>query len=210
MKNELCINNSLTMPTVIGVSGGSGSGKTTFVKELIKECTECTIVQTDWFYNSVPTDECDHNYDEPNAIDIELFIDTVNRLKNNETVECPMYNFETHQRETQTLTVAPSKVIIVEGIFVMYINKMCPDLIDIKIYIELDSDIALSRRLQRDIKERGRDTLSVLHQYETQVKKGHMSYVLPYRNDADIIIPNVQCHKRGLDCVIVYLKYKFL
>lgn len=191
---------------LIGIAGGTGSGKTTVVNKIINELPvdEVTVISQDSYYNS--NDELTYderskiNFDHPRAIDFELLIEHIKRLKNDEIIDQPIYSFATHSRIKDTLKTHPRKVIIVEGILI-FTNKILRDLIDIKLYIYADSDERLIRRLRRDIHERGRDLNEVLIRYQETLKPMHEQFIEPTKNYADIIIPHDKYNTVAIDIV---------
>ena len=190
----------------LGIAGGTGSGKTTVVNQIINELpdNEVTLISQDSYYNK--TDEltyeerCDINFDHPNAIDFELLIHHIKELKMGNSIQQPVYSFEEHNRSLETMVALPKKVLIVEGILI-YTNKIIRDLIDIKVFVHADSDERLIRRLRRDLKERGRNLEEVLDRYKNTLKPMHQEFIEPTKNYADIIIPNDRYNTVGVDIV---------
>ena len=179
---------------VIGVAGGTGSGKSTLVKRL-QEAFRNDDVATichDFYYKAHPElsyEERTHlNYDHPDAFDTWLMVDHIKALKEGKAVECPTYSFVEHNRAEETLKVEPSKVIIVDGILI-FENEELRDIMDIKVYVDTDADVRLARRILRDVRERGRSMESVISQYTTTVKPMHEQFVEPSKRYADVIIP---------------------
>lgn len=178
---------------VIGIAGGSASGKTTIVNNLYDFFkNDIELLSHDCYYkahNDMPLEQRSKlNYDHPTAFDTDLFISDLKKLKNNEAVQRPVYSYSDHNRTTVTVTVYPKKVILVEGILILE-NKELRDLMDTKIYVDADADERLMRRLLRDTKERGRTIDSVIEQYTSTVKPMHEQFVEPSKKYADIIIP---------------------
>lgn len=198
---------------ILGIAGGTGSGKTTVVDYLIKELPkdEVTIISQDSYYNKTDNltfeQRCEINFDHPSAIDFELLINHLNKLKAGETIEQPIYSFETHNRIDDTLRTSPSKVIILEGILI-FTNKDLRDLLNIKIFVHADSDERLIRRIKRDIKERGRNIDEVISRYQNTLKPMHLQFIEPTKNYADIIIPNNKYNKVGVDMVRTVINEK--
>ena len=182
---------------IIGIAGGTGSGKTTVVRNILKHLNSenVLVVSQDNYYkdhNDLSFDEREKiNFDHPRSIDFELLTDHVNRLKNGEVVEQPVYSFITHSRTAETLITHPKNVIIVEGILVLT-DPALRELFDLKIFVHADSDERLIRRIQRDITERGRDLEEVLNRYRTTLKPMHEQFIEPSKNHADIIVPNMK------------------
>ena len=177
---------------MIGIAGGTGSGKSTFMNR-IKEYfgDDVTVIYHDNYYRR--RDELTYeertklNYDHPSALETELLIEHLKLLKEGNSVECPIYDFTQHNRSDQTYTIQPSKVFLIEGILI-FSDERLRDLFDIKIYVEADADERILRRVVRDVKERGRDIDNIMEQYLTTVKPMHALYVEPTKTTADIII----------------------
>ncbi len=191
---------------IIGIAGGTGSGKTTVVNQILNELPteEVTVISQDSYYskndNLSYKERCGINFDHPRAIDFDLLIDHLKELKKGNVIEQPIYSFVTHNRSTDTLKTHPRKVIIVEGILI-FTNKKLRDLMDIKVYVHADSDERLIRRLRRDIKERGRSIEEVLQRYQDTLKPMHQQFIEPTKNYADIIIPNDKYNTVAIDIV---------
>ena len=177
---------------IIGVAGGTGSGKSTFTNRIKDEFGDrVTVIYYDNYYRAhddVPFEERKLiNYDHPDAFETDLFIAHLRKLRNGEPVECPVYDYTIHNRSNETVTIKPSPVIIVEGIMVLQ-NEELRDLLDIKIYVEADADERILRRVIRDVKYRGRDVEGIAQQYLTTVKPMHYIYVEPTKYLADIVL----------------------
>lgn len=180
-------------PIVIGIAGGTGSGKSTIIKRIKEQFNEAvTILSHDYYYKAhddlTYEERTRLNYDHPDAFDTDLLVDHIKALKRGEFVERPSYDFSVHNRRKETVTVVPSKVIIVEGILI-FENKDLLDMFDIKVFVDTDADVRIIRRILRDVKERGRTLESVINQYLTTVKLMHEQFVEPSKKNADIIIP---------------------
>lgn len=178
---------------VIGIAGGTGSGKTTLIKRIKKEFhNEITILSHDFYYKEnshLPFEEREKlNYDHPNSFDTGLMVEHILKLKEGKSIERPVYDFVIHNRTTETVRVNSAKVIIVEGILI-FENRELLDLFDIKVFIDTDADVRIIRRILRDVRERGRSLDSVINQYLTTVKLMHEQFVEPSKKNADIIIP---------------------
>ncbi|MDF3000907.1 MAG: uridine kinase [Bacillota bacterium] len=178
---------------VIGIAGGTGSGKTTMIKRIKKEFNnEITILSHDFYYKKcshLPFEEREKlNYDHPDAFETDLMVEHLKELKEGRSVERPVYDFVIHNRRDETIEVEPAKVIIVEGILI-FEHKELLDLLDIKVFIDTDADVRIIRRIMRDVRERGRSLDSVINQYLTTVKLMHEEFVEPSKKKADIIIP---------------------
>ena len=179
--------------TIIGVCGGSASGKTTIVNKLRKQYdNDLVVLGHDYYYkahdNLTFEERVELNYDHPNAYDTDRLISDIKKLKNGEEIYRPVYDYTIHNRSDEVVLVKPKPVIVVEGILVLE-NKELRDLMDIKIYVETDSDERIIRRIQRDVIERERSLESVITQYRETVKPMHDIFVEPSRRYADIIIP---------------------
>ena len=178
---------------VIGIAGGTGSGKSTLVNKIKNEFQEkITMISHDYYYKrhvGLTYDErAQLNYDHPDAFDTDLMIEHVKALKEWKEIDRPVYDFTIHNRVDETVTVKPAKVIIVEGILI-FENKELRDLCDIKVYVDTDADVRILRRILRDVNERGRTLESVVTQYLTTVKLMHEQFVEPSKKHVDIIIP---------------------
>ena len=181
-------------PFVIGVAGGSGSGKTTVVRKIVESLglDQVTLLQHDRYYrdrNDLRLEErAALNYDHPNSLETDLLVKHVRDLKNGKAVDVPQYDFTRHARLSETETFQPRRALIVEGILI-FADAALRDLMDIKVFVDTDSDTRFIRRLQRDVAERGRTMESVVDQYQTTVKPMHLEFVEPSKRYADVIIP---------------------
>jgi uridine kinase len=180
-------------PFIIGVAGGTASGKTTLATKLKSAIPEdSTILSHDFYYHAnadIPFEQrVLLNYDHPNSFDTDLMIADIKKLKSGRAIDYPQYSFERYTRTDKTIHLEPTRVIIVEG-FLIFDNKELMDLMDIKVFVDTDADIRLIRRLTRDVKERGRSLDSVIRQYMNTVKPMHEQFVQPSKKYADIIIP---------------------
>lgn len=177
---------------VIGIAGGTGSGKSTLVNKIKEEFNEkITMISHDFYYkrHEISFEERKKlNYDHPNAFDTDLMIQHIKDLKEGKEIERPVYDFTIHNRVDDTVKVKPSKVLIVEGILI-FENEELRDLCDIKVYVDTDADVRILRRILRDVNERGRTLESVVTQYLTTVKLMHEQFVEPSKKFADVIIP---------------------
>ena len=178
---------------VIGIAGGTGSGKTTLMNNLIARFSEdVTILSHDNYYRRhddlTYEQRCQLNYDEPAALETDLMARHLDRLRRGESIQCPVYDFTVHNRSNETITVVPKKVIIVEGILI-FENKELRELMDIRIFVDTDADVRLCRRIKRDVNKRGRTLESVLTQYQQTVKPMHEKYVEPSKKYADLVVP---------------------
>lgn len=177
---------------MIGIAGGTGSGKSTFTNRL-KEYfgDEVTVIYHDNYYrrrdDMTYEERTKVNYDHPSALETELLVEHLKKLKEGESVECPIYDFTQHNRSDKSYTIHPSKIFLIEGILI-FSDEQLRDLFDIKIFVEADADERILRRVVRDVKERGRDINNIMEQYLTTVKPMHALYVEPTKTTADIII----------------------
>ena len=195
---------------VIGIAGGTGSGKSTITRKLIQRFgNDVSVIHHDNYYkahHNMPYEErCKLNYDHPNAFDTDLLIRAVEDLKNGLEVTCPVYDFTIHDRSEETVTVKPARVIIVEGILIFESRELC-SLMDIKLYVDTDADVRILRRITRDVRDRGRSLESVIDQYLQTVKPMHEQFVEPSKKNADIIIPQGGHNKVALEMVIQRVK----
>lgn len=191
---------------IIGIAGGTGSGKTTVVNQIIKELptNEVSVISQDSYYKATDNlsyeDRSKINFDHPRAIDFDLLIKHLKDLKSGKTIKQPVYSFVTHNRTTDTVLTKPRKVMIVEGILI-FNNEELRNLFDIKIFVHADTDERLIRRVRRDITERGRDIDEVLNRYQTTLKPMHQQFIEPTKNFADLIIPNDRHNNVAIDIV---------
>ena len=190
---------------VIGIAGGTGSGKTTLMNNLINQFREhVTLLSHDNYYKRhddlTYEERCQLNYDEPAALETDLMAAHLEQLRSGEAIDCPVYDFTQHNRSDKTIRIVPRKVIIVEGILI-FENKELRDLMDIRIFVDTDADVRLCRRILRDVEERGRSLESVLSQYQNTVKPMHEMYVEPSKKFADIIVPEGGQNYVALDMI---------
>ncbi|MFD1171460.1 uridine kinase [Oceanobacillus picturae] len=181
-------------PVVIGVAGGSGSGKTSVTRSISQRFTDKTVlvIEQDYYYkdqSDLPLEErLNTNYDHPLAFDNDLLIDHLHELLRNKPIEKPVYDYKLHTRSSDVIPVEPKEVIILEGILILEDPRLV-DLMDIKVFVDTDADLRIIRRLLRDIKERGRTLDSVIDQYIQNVRPSHLQFIEPTKRYADIIIP---------------------
>ncbi|WP_257297818.1 uridine kinase [Haloarchaeobius sp. FL176] len=184
----------MTIPTfVIGIAGGTGAGKTTVAREVADTVGEAvTRIPLDNYYEDLshmPLEEREEvNYDHPDAFEWELLVDQLDSLLMGQPIEMPQYDFEIHNRTDETVTVSPSDVIVVEGIFALYDDDIL-DMCDLRVFVETDADVRILRRIRRDVLERGRELAGVIDQYLSTVKPMHEQFVDPTKKNADVIIP---------------------
>ena len=195
---------------VIGVGGGTGSGKTTVAKRIAQMVGEnrCSILPLDNYYRDMshlPLEERKkQNYDHPDMIEHELLEKHLRDLLDGKVVEVPTYDFATYTRKEETITLSPKPFVIVEGIFALYYDDLV-DLYDLAIYVDTEDDIRFIRRLKRDIKERGRSVDSVIEQYLSTVKPMHDAYVEPTKKRADIIVPRGGFNEKAIQVIVRYM-----
>ena len=198
-------------PVVIGIAGGTGSGKTTVAEAIVRRIgpEHIALIQQDSYYKDqshLPMEERVRiNYDHPDSLDTDLLIQHLKELLAGRPVEVPIYDFTTYTRTPHTRRVEPRPVILVEGILV-FAEKALRDLFDIKIYVDADPDIRFIRRLQRDIAERGRTLESVIRQYLSTVRPMHLEFVEPSKRYADIIIPEGGFNTVALDMIVARIR----
>lgn len=178
---------------IIGIAGGTGSGKSTLTKHLVSYFNEeVTVIAHDNYYKAhddMTYEERVHlNYDHPNSFDTDLMIEHLKELKAGHSIECPVYDYTVHNRSKNTIKIVPNKVIIVEGILIFENLDLC-DMMDIRIFVDTDADVRILRRIKRDVMERARSLESVINQYLTTVKPMHEQFVEPSKKNAHIIVP---------------------
>lgn len=198
----------MTPVRVIGICGGSGSGKTTIVRKISELVSDFVFIPQDNYYKSAEfisnSNITAFNFDHPDAFDNDLIIEQLKALKSGQCIEMPTYDFVHHRRTTETIHVLSQKVVLFEGIMI-YTNKAVRDLIDLKIFVDTPDDIRFIRRLLRDIKERGRTLDSVVEQYMGVVRPGHFEFIEPTKAFADIIIPEGGANERALDVLVSFI-----
>lgn len=191
---------------VIGIAGGTGSGKTTLMKNIVQRFDGMvTVISHDNYYkrrDDMPYEErCKLNYDEPAAFDTDLMVAHLDQLRHGHEIDCPVYDFTVHNRSQETIHLVPKNVIIVEGILI-FENKALRDLMDIRIFVDTDADVRLCRRIKRDVNKRGRTLESVLTQYQDTVKPMHEQYVEPSKKFADLVVPEGGKNVVALDMIV--------
>ena len=191
---------------MIGIAGGTGSGKTTLMKRLVERFgSAVTVVSHDNYYkrhdDMTYEERCLINYDEPAAFENDLMARQLEALRRGESVECPVYDYTVHNRSNETVTIEPKQVIIIEGILI-FADEALRNSMDIKIFVDTDADIRLCRRIKRDVNKRGRSVESVLNQYMTTVKPMHDKYVEPSKRFADLVVPEGGKNAVALDVLI--------
>ncbi len=201
---------------IIGISGGTGSGKTSVVSQIVAELPPdevCVITQDSYYHDTshlTYEERTKINFDHPQAIDFELLVEHLKALRRGESFEQPVYSFVEHNRTKETVTTYPRKVVIVEGILILS-HPEIREMFDIKVFVHADSDARLIRRLKRDIATRGRDLDEVINRYETTLKPMHQQFIEPTKEFADIIIPTNKFNTVAVDMLrsIIYQKLNF-
>ena len=198
-------------PLVIGIAGGSGSGKTTVAQEILNRvgASRIAFLQHDAYYKDLsglpPTQKAAVNFDHPNSLETELLTRHIETLKKGKQVEVPIYDFATHSRTEETFSVVPRGVILVEGILI-FAESALREIFDVKIFVDPDDDLRFIRRLERDIAERGRTTDTVVQQYLSTVRPMHLEFVEPSKRYADVIIPEGGYNAAALDMVVARIE----
>ena len=198
-------------PLIIGVAGGSGSGKTTVVREIVRNMgpNQVTVIHHDSYYRDVkdkPFEErAQINYDHPDSLETSLLIRHLHMLCAGQVVDVPIYDFTQHLRSAETERVEPRKVIIVDGILILW-DRQLRQMMDIKVFVDTDADLRFIRRLTRDIEERGRTAESVIEQYLRTVRPMHLEFVEPSKRYADIIIPQGGHNLVGVDMLLTKIR----
>ena len=196
---------------IIGIAGGTGSGKTTLAERIIEELNEPNIfiIKQDAYYKSYSALSFDErrniNFDHPDAFDTALLMKHLKNLKNDVPIDLPQYDFTTHLRKKETIPISPHKVIMLEGILI-FENKELRNLLDIKIFVDTDADVRILRRIKRDIQERDRTFESVYNQYMKTVRPMHLEFVEPSKKYADIIVPEGGMNIIAIDMIVSKIK----
>ncbi|MGH4038966.1 MAG: uridine kinase [Sphaerochaeta sp.] len=194
---------------IIGVTGGSGSGKSTVVRKISEVCSDFVFIPQDNYYKSAAFVNNENitafNFDHPDAFDLELLKEHLIALKNGQAIDMPTYDFVHHRRGAETIHIEPCNLVIVEGLMVLY-EGFIRDLLDLKLFIDTPADIRLIRRIQRDVAERGRTPESVIKQYIEVVRPGHLNFIEPTKEYADIIIPEGGHNENALAVLIPFVK----
>jgi len=191
---------------MIGIAGGTGSGKTTLMKNLVERFGDVvTVLSHDNYYKRhdemTYEERCLINYDEPAAFENELMARHLDALRHGQSIQCPVYDYTVHNRSNETIAIHPKQVIIIEGILI-FADEALRELMDIKIFVDTDADIRLCRRIKRDVNKRGRTLESVLSQYQQTVKPMHEKYVEPSKKFADLVVPEGGKNLVALDMIM--------
>lgn len=193
---------------VIGITGGSGSGKSTVVRKISEVCRDFVVISQDNYYRSASyvnnSNITAFNFDHPDAFDTDLMVSQIKDLKAGKAIDMPLYDFVFHKRKEETLHVEPSSVIILDGLFILF-DPRIRELLDLKIFVDTPDDIRFIRRLKRDIAERGRTVDSVCTQYLEVVRPGYKNYIEPTKEYSDIIIPEGGYNEKALKVIISFL-----
>lgn len=196
--------------TIIGIAGGTGSGKSTLTARLREHFGEheVSVINHDSYYkrhDELPYEErCKLNYDHPDSFDTELLVEHLKALRRGESVQVPVYDYTIHNRSDETVTVSPAPVVIVEGILIFDSAELC-NMMDLKVFVDTDADVRILRRIVRDVKSRGRTLDSVVTQYLTTVKPMHEQFVEPSKRKADLIVPEGGRNEVALDMLIKWV-----
>jgi len=192
---------------IVGIAGGTGSGKTTVVKKVTERFPneEVIVIPQDAYYKDnghIPLEERQKiNFDHPDSLEFSLLIEHLEKLKRGESIEMPIYSYLTCLRSKETITVKPARVVVVEGIMIL-VDSNLRNMLDIKVFVDADADDRLGRVIQRDIVERGRSVLMVLNRYHDTVKPSHLQFIEPSKRYADIIIPGGGENQVGIEVLI--------
>jgi len=191
---------------VLGIAGGTGSGKTTLMKRITEHFGDViTVISHDNYYKRrddlTYEERCLINYDEPAAFDTDLMVEHLAQLRQGQAIDCPVYDFTVHNRSSEMLHIVPRQVVIVEGILI-FADEALRELMDIRIFVDTDADVRLCRRIKRDVNKRGRTLESVLTQYQTTVKPMHEKYVEPSKKYANIVVPEGGKNEVALDMIM--------
>jgi uridine kinase len=199
-------------PTLIGIAGGTGSGKTTVAVKLAEALPagRAALIQQDWYYRDrrhlEPADRARINFDEPDALENDLLLTDLLALKEGRPVACPQYDFSSHTRRAERRPIAPSSIVLVEGILLFAVASL-REVFDLRLFVDTDDDVRLLRRVRRDIEERGRDIQSIESQYLGSVRQMHQQHVAPSRAHAHLIIPEGGENAPALEVIVGRLLY---
>ncbi len=201
----------ISKPIIVGVAGGTGSGKTTVVQRVVDALGEdcVAVIQHDSYYHDrssvAPQDRLKINYDHPDALETSLLVEHLRELRTGRPIECPVYDFSSHTRRPETVPVEPRSAVIVEGILILAAPEL-RDLMDIRVFVDTDADLRLLRRLERDVSQRGRTADAVFDQYLDTVRPMHLEFVEPSKRWAHIIIPEGGFNRVGVDMLVAAVR----
>jgi uridine kinase len=200
------------LPSLIGIAGGTGSGKTTVARRLVEAlpADQATLIQHDWYYRDrshlTPAERSLINFDEPGALENDLMLLDLLALKAGRAADCPQYDFTSHTRQSKHRRVEPRPIIVVEGILLFAVPPLC-EAFDLRLFVDTDDDVRLMRRIKRDIQERGRDVDSIEEQYRNTVRPMHLLHVAPSRRLAHLIIPEGGENEQAIEVIVGRLLY---
>ena len=192
---------------IVGIAGGTGSGKTTVVRKVMEKLPseQVVVIPQDAYYKDnghIPLEERQKiNFDHPDSLEFTLLIDHIQKLKEGQSIEMPIYSYLTCLRSKETITIKPSRVVLVEGIMILCDSRL-REMFDIKVFVDADADDRLGRVIQRDIVERGRSVMMVLERYHETVKPSHLQFIEPTKRYADIIIPGGGANQVGIGVLV--------
>jgi uridine kinase len=203
----------VSKPLIIGIAGGSGSGKSTVAKNVADNLGSLSVafIDMDAYYRNFTNLDLEQrrhlNWDHPDAFDYDLLTEHLAKLSNRETIEKPVYDFVTHLRSDETITVEPSDVIVIDGIL-LFVDERARDLCDVKVFVDADADIRLIRRIQRDLSTRGRPLGEIIDQYLSTVQPMHLQFVEPSKRYADIIVPRGGHNSIAIEMIVAKIKQR--
>ncbi len=203
----------MSKPLIIGIAGGSGSGKSTVARKVAENLGELSVafIDMDAYYRNFVQLSLDErrtlNWDHPDAFDFDLLTDHLQRLADRESIDKPVYDFVTHLRSDESVEVPPSDVIVIDGIL-LFVDERVRDLCDVKVFVDADADIRLIRRIQRDIKTRGRPLGEIIDQYLSTVQPMHLQFVEPSKRYADIIVPRGGHNSIAIEMIVAKIKQR--
>ena len=203
----------MSKPLIIGIAGGSGSGKSTVAKNVAESLNTLSVafIDMDAYYRNftdLTLDERRHlNWDHPDAFDFDLLTDHLAALSERRSIDKPVYDFVTHLRSAQTVSVEPSDVIVIDGIL-LFVDERVRELCDVKVFVDADADVRLIRRIQRDIKSRGRPLAEIIDQYLSTVQPMHLQFVEPSKRYADIIVPRGGHNSVAIEMIVAKIKQR--
>ena len=196
------------MPKIIGITGGSGSGKSTVVKRIKERYPNAVLIEMDNYYKSATfinnSNITAYNFDHPDAFDMDLMMENLADLKNGKSCMMPQYDFVHHTRKDEFIKVEPSSIIVIDGLMVFY-DERVRNLLDLKLYVDTPADVRFIRRLKRDVAERGRTVESVIEQYTNVVRPGHYNFIEPSKAYADLIIPEGGYNDNAMEVLFSFI-----